>query len=461
MATNLNKFFVFVSNENTQGFKDSHLGITTDSYARKITFLSGTGEIMTHGQVFALDRGEEIKTLKNFIGTELPTEIDGVSVSSVIDYINKVYTIAVADRVGLDDDTSRISTLESYLGKPKIDEEASTGLFNEVDSIKESINILNSDGITEGSIRNIVDASIADLISEAPDQFNTLKEIADWIQKDVNNNLGFDAAKRIVDLENAVGKENTSLDNESNATGIYKTLDEMKEEILGIESPDGIIDTRLTHLVQSLASSVNLASSTIQDPENVDKNTSVDVIASVTISEKDGKLNQENSSKKTVKADAAGAAKSVYYELLGKSTDSVDSLTLYGVKKYSKKLVDDKNVNAKVNDDETLITASAANNEVVISSSTDLRNAVSKANNSLQSASISIPEESNIYLSVNQASNSSAKNPSWIITPNIGTLTNTTTGSKLLNYNDGLASTKVVADAINDIEMWEEYAGTV
>lgn len=96
MATNLNKFFVFVSNENTQGFKDSHLGITTDSYARKITFLSGTGEIMTHGQVFALDRGEEIKTLKNFIGTELPTEIDGVSVSSVIDYINKVYTIAVA-----------------------------------------------------------------------------------------------------------------------------------------------------------------------------------------------------------------------------------------------------------------------------------------------------------------------------------------------------------------------------
>lgn len=461
MATNLNKFFVFVSNENTQGFKDSHLGITTDSYARKITFLSGTGEIMTHGQIFAIDRGEEIKTLKNFIGTELPAEIDGVSVSSVIDYINKVYTIAVADRIGLDDDTSRISTLESYLGKPKINEEASTGLFNEVDSIKESINILNSDGITEGSIRNIVDASIADLISEAPDQFNTLKEIADWIQKDVNNNLGFDAAKRIVDLENAVGKENTSLDNESNATGIYKTLDEMKEEILGIKSPNGIINTHLTYLIESLSSNVNLASSTTQDPENVDKNTSVDVISSVTISEKDGKLNQENSSKKTVKVDAAGAAKSAYDELLGKSTDSVDSLTLYGVKKYSKKLVDDKNVNAKVSDGETLITASAANNEVVISSSADLRNAVSKANNSLQSASISTPEESNIYLSVNQASNSSVKNPSWIITPNIGTLTNVTTGSKLLNYNDGLASTKVVADAINDIEMWEEYAGTV
>lgn len=462
MATNLNKFFVFVSNENTQGFKDAHLGITTDSYARKITFLSGTGEIMTHGQIFAIDRGEELKTLKNFIGTELPAEIDGISVSSVIDYINKVYSISVLNRVGLNTNTNKVNTLESYVGVPKIDNEReSTGIFNEIDSIKESINILNSDGITEGSIRNIIDASIADLISEAPDQFNTLKEIADWIQKDVKNNQGFDAAKRIVDLENAVGKENTSLDDESNASGIYKTIDEMKEEILGIKSPNGIISNHLTHLVESLSSSINLAGSTTTDPENVDKNTSVDVISSITISEKDGKLNQETSSKKTVKADAAGAAKSVYDELLGKSSDTIDNLTLYGVKKYAKKIVDDKNVNAKVDDDEVLITASAINNEVIISSTSDLKNAVSKANNSLQSASLSVSEENKIYLSINQTENSSAKNPSWVITPNMGTLTNVNTGNKLLNYNDGLASTKVIADAINDIEMWEEYAGTV
>lgn len=44
-------------------------------------------------------------------------------------------------------------------------------------------------------------SAVATVVGEAPEAFDTLKEIADWIQKDAANENGFDAAARIVALE--------------------------------------------------------------------------------------------------------------------------------------------------------------------------------------------------------------------------------------------------------------------
>ena len=44
-------------------------------------------------------------------------------------------------------------------------------------------------------------AAVATVVGNAPEAFDTLKEIADWIQKDAANEEGFDAAARIVALE--------------------------------------------------------------------------------------------------------------------------------------------------------------------------------------------------------------------------------------------------------------------
>lgn len=46
-------------------------------------------------------------------------------------------------------------------------------------------------------------AAVATVVGKAPESFDTLKEIADWIQKDTTNGAGFDAAARIVALEAA------------------------------------------------------------------------------------------------------------------------------------------------------------------------------------------------------------------------------------------------------------------
>lgn len=46
-------------------------------------------------------------------------------------------------------------------------------------------------------------SAVATVVGGAPEAFNTLKEIADWIQKDAANENGFDAAARIIALEEA------------------------------------------------------------------------------------------------------------------------------------------------------------------------------------------------------------------------------------------------------------------
>lgn len=80
-------------------------------------------------------------------------------------------------------------------------------------TINTSIEKLNATHATkeDGSYKTVAeeaDAAVAKVIGDAPEAFDTLKEIADWIQGEGSES--FDAAKRITDLETEVGSDTTA-----------------------------------------------------------------------------------------------------------------------------------------------------------------------------------------------------------------------------------------------------------
>jgi len=58
---------------------------------------------------------------------------------------------------------------------------ADTALDGRLTTAEGAIATLNGNASTEGSVLNTVNTRIADVVAEAPEAFDTLKEIADWI----------------------------------------------------------------------------------------------------------------------------------------------------------------------------------------------------------------------------------------------------------------------------------------
>lgn len=93
---------------------------------------------------------------------------------------------------------------------------ADTSLSSRISAAENALNTLNSDAETAGSVLNTVNTRIADVVAEAPEAFDTLKEIADWIgthstsalemQQDIADN-----ADAIAALEDTITDENTGL----------------------------------------------------------------------------------------------------------------------------------------------------------------------------------------------------------------------------------------------------------
>lgn len=71
-----------------------------------------------------------------------------------------------------------------------------------------ALNALHANAENGGkqTVADEVATGIASLVADAPEAFNTLKEIAEWISSSDGNANGFNAAKRITDLEAAVGE---------------------------------------------------------------------------------------------------------------------------------------------------------------------------------------------------------------------------------------------------------------
>ena len=459
MATNLNKLFVFVPSASVETFK-STTG-KNDSYKNKIAFLQGTGEIMTQGEVFGLNRESDIDALKTKIGksgSDFKALDSSLNAEDIISAINTLKGLVDTNKTNIGDDasglTKRVSDLEISV------DTATTGLKDRMTSAEEKVNILIGDDSNK-SVRNISAEEVAKIVASAPESFDTLKEIADWIGSgDVASTTAATMLADINNLKTNVGTENTAESGQpSNATGIYASIDNLQEQIDSMSGGAGSIATQINNKIEQLNASVTLAGTTASQPSTIKRNTSIDVLGSVTVSETNGKLDAEaegKSAKVVLQADAAGAAQKAYEDLLGTSGNDKTMNTIYGVKAYVDDAVANKNVTATgENGKDALISASAANNTVIISSTTKLQTAVQLAETALQKVVIATTDSE--LLNITTAGEGNNRGATLDI--KTGTLsTGTTTAVSADTTNGKLATVDNIADAINGIEVWETFS---
>lgn len=133
MSGELKNLFVFVpSGEAVEDFKTKHVGsglTSSDKYFNKVSFLSGSGEIAAHGELFGMS-----------------TEFK--------------------NRLGLTNDITTSNTLMTYI----------TGLGSQLDTLNGSDSVNNS---VDKKIKTAIDG----LIANAPTAYDTITEIAAWLQE--------------------------------------------------------------------------------------------------------------------------------------------------------------------------------------------------------------------------------------------------------------------------------------
>ena len=99
------------------------------------------------------------------------------------DYVNKIKKRSEIYRI---EDTATKESLVQEIERAVSEEEKIRGSMEGIKAKAESnqvrINILEGTG--DGSIQKMIDASIAQVIDKTPETFDTLKELADWIDDD-------------------------------------------------------------------------------------------------------------------------------------------------------------------------------------------------------------------------------------------------------------------------------------
>ena len=154
---------------------------------------------------------------------------------------------------------------------------ADTALDERLTAAEGALDTLNSGAETEGSVLNTVNTRIADVVAEAPEAFDTLKEIADWIgthntsalemQQDIADN-----ATAIAALEDTITDENTGLaatkaiaDAAAVKTEVDSTLNGLNTRLNAIDGGEALTSAK------TLATRVSEAESAIDTLQNEPK----------------------------------------------------------------------------------------------------------------------------------------------------------------------------------------------
>ena len=155
---------------------------------------------------------EEATTLVNSIVSDLDSTIedtDGVHVKISVSQVDgrlSTVTVTESDIASASALTQEISARQS--GETAIRGEitsaitaATTEISQQIETLDGKITILNGDETTNGSVKKTVVDEIAKVVAEAPEDFDTLKEIADWIANDQTGAAAL--ANRVSALETA------------------------------------------------------------------------------------------------------------------------------------------------------------------------------------------------------------------------------------------------------------------
>ena len=84
-----------------------------------------------------------------------------------------------------------------------------TATTGRVSVLEAKVDVLNGEATVEGSVKKQVVDAIAQVVAEAPEDFDTLKEIADWIANDQTGAASL--ANRVSAVENTVGEQGEAI----------------------------------------------------------------------------------------------------------------------------------------------------------------------------------------------------------------------------------------------------------
>lgn len=97
----------------------------------------------------------------------------------------------------------------------------------DIATLQTAINTLNGDADKEGSVANAVHTAIANLINSAPESFDTLKEIADWIGDDTKGHIK-EAAEMVTAISANTAAIGTATVGETAGTGLTKRIEDLE-----------------------------------------------------------------------------------------------------------------------------------------------------------------------------------------------------------------------------------------
>lgn len=121
-----------------------------------------------------------------------------------------------------------------------------------------------------GSIRSIAADEVAKIVANAPEEFDTLKEIADWItnQGDVSD---------VVELSNRVGALEDTVNGTEETTGLVETVSDLNDIINGTDATQGLVAvvsdlranyTKLDNSFTNLSNNYDSLSETVTSIDN-------------------------------------------------------------------------------------------------------------------------------------------------------------------------------------------------
>lgn len=140
------------------------------------------------------------------------------------------------------------SAAESYAdGKFGEATSAISGLEERVEANEGAIGVLNSGSEVEGSVAHTVATEVAKVVASAPEDFDTLKEVADWIANDTTGAAAMQTD--IAGLKTTVGEHTTTIGQHtasiSEIEGDIETLNSglsaLSETVTGMTGEDGVI----------------------------------------------------------------------------------------------------------------------------------------------------------------------------------------------------------------------------
>lgn len=214
-----------------------------------------------------------------------------------------------------------------------------TALAARVTATEGAINTLNGTGA--GSVVKTVDDAIAAVVADAPEDFDTLKEMSDWIAGHEDDASAMNSAIQANTAAIGVASQEESApgaDDAVAATGLHKKIEDETARATGVE---GGFATRISALESqagtgSVAEQISAAIGALDANES--QTAGADGLA-LAVVETDGVITSISGSIAANTYDAYGSAASVSTALIGDAqSDTASSATIAGAKKYADSL---------------------------------------------------------------------------------------------------------------------------